>query len=299
MSADLPAPRAHSHIVDTLIEERATHLMARARLWALIRAVLYPMLGYKKAVKIADALRDVSGREAMDFAQDFLRMRLSVEGLDHVPAEGPCVILANHPGGIADGVAVWQMLKNHRPDTIFFANRDAIRVCPGLSDHIIPVEWRAGERNRDKTRETLKQAMTAFKDGKCIVVFPAGRMAHWSWAHKRLVEGPWMPTGVSLARKFRTPLIPMGVTQRMSLAFYGLGQIHEELRHMTVFYELLAKKQAHYTLRLAAPYRPEDLGGSEGALTEQIKAECEALAWGLSFQRPEPTRNEALAIEGP
>lgn len=299
MSADLPAPCAQSHIVDTLIEERAIHLMARPRLWAFIRALFYPMLGYGKAVEIADDLRHLSGREAMDFAQDFLKMRLSVEGLDHVPSEGPCVILANHPGGIADGVAVWQMLKARRPDTIFFANRDAIRVCEGLQDHVIPVEWRAGERNRDKTRETLKQAMGAFKDGKCIVIFPAGRMAKWSWSKMRLVEGDWLATGVSLARKFRTPLIPMGVTQRMSLAFYGLGQIHEELRHMTVFYELLAKKCAHYHLRLAPPYSPEDLVGSESALTDQIKAECEALAWGLNFQRPEPIKIEALAIEGP
>ena len=215
----------------------------------------------------------------MDFATEFLSMKVETHGLDHIPCQGPCVILSNHPGGIADGIAVWQMLRERRPDTIFFANRDAIRVCPGLADFVIPVEWRPGSRDREKTRETLKQAVTAFKNQQCIVVFPAGRMAHWDWSARALVEGPWLPTGVSLARKFKAPLIPMGLKQRMSLAFYGLGQIHDELRHMTVFYELLAKKAAKYRISLSAPIDTASLIGTDQAITDTLRAQCQTLAW--------------------
>ncbi|MBL4537580.1 MAG: 1-acyl-sn-glycerol-3-phosphate acyltransferase [Oceanicaulis sp.] len=267
-----------SHVVDQLIEERAVRLSANPWAWPLIKRVFYPLLGYQRARSIADALVEKSGREAMDWAQDFLSMSASVDGLDHVPETGPCVITANHPGGISDGIAVWQALKARRPDMVFFANRDAIRVCEGLADVVIPVEWREGHRNREKTRDTLKRAITAFQDGRCVVVFPAGRMSMWDWRTLSLRDESWQPTAVSLARKFKAPIISLGVKQRMSLWFYGLGLIHEELRHMTVFHELLAKKGAHYRLNFGAPLDPLTLAGDEQVASETLRLCSQGLA---------------------
>ena len=274
MDRSEPSP---THIVDSLIEERARRLHA-SPVWPAVKTVFFPLLGHGKAVRIADTLAPLGGAEAMDWSERFLDMQVSADGLPHVPETGPCVITANHPGGIADGIAVWQALKARRPDMVFFANRDAIRVCEGLSDIVIPVEWRPGARSRDKTRETLRQAIEAFKAGRCIVVFPAGRMAKWDWRKLRLAEEAWQVTAVSLARKFSAPIIPLGVKQRMSLMFYGLGQIHEELKHMTVFHELLAKRGARYGLKFAPCVEPHDLPEGESPATEALRAMSETLA---------------------
>lgn len=246
--------------------------------WPLIRRIVYPMLGYQRAVGVADSIAGLGGTDAMDWAQGFLSMTVSANGLTHVPETGACVVAANHPGGIADGIAVWDALKARRPDLVFFANRDAIRVCEGLSDCVIPVEWRAGERSRDKTRETLRQAVEAFRQGRCVVVFPAGRMARWDWRKLRLVEEDWAPTAVSLARKFDAPIIALGLKQRMSLMFYALGQVHEELKHMTVFHELLAKRGARYHMKFAPPVAPIDLPDGDGAASAALRAMTETLA---------------------
>ena len=53
---------------------------------------------------------------------------LTVEGLEHIPATGPALIVSNHPTGIADGVAVHDAVRTRRQDAIFFANADALRV---------------------------------------------------------------------------------------------------------------------------------------------------------------------------
>lgn len=269
-----PAPL---HIVDQLIEERALRLRSGPA-WPLIRRIVYPVLGYQRAVGVADSIAGLGGTAAMDWAQGFLSMAVTAEGLTHVPETGACVVTANHPGGIADGIAVWEALKARRPDMVFFANRDAIRVCPGLADCVIPVEWRAVERSRDKTRETLRQSVEAFRQGRCVVVFPAGRMARWDWGEFRLVEQDWAPTAVSLARKFDAPVIPLGLRQRMSLMFYALGQIHEELKHMTVFHELLAKRGARYRMKFAAPVAALDLPESDAAASTALRAMSETLA---------------------
>lgn len=269
---------SQAHVVDQLIEERAVRLSANPWLWPWIKRIFYPLLGYRRARQIADALADKSGQEAMDWAQDFLSMTTLEAGIDHVPETGPCVITANHPGGISDGIAVWQALKARRPDMVFFANRDAIRVCEGLADVVIPVEWREGHRNREKTRDTLKRAITAFQEGRCVVVFPAGRMSAWDWRSLSLQDSDWQPTAVSLARKFKAPIISLGVRQRMSLWFYGLGLIHEELRHMTVFHELLAKRGARYRLLFGAPMDPLELAGDEQTASEILRLCSQGLA---------------------
>lgn len=279
--APSPAPPEPSgkHIVDVLIEERAPRLMQRPRLWRAIQSVLYPALGYRRAVALADEIAPRPGPSAMDWTESFLQLRVQPWGLDAIPSQGGCVVVANHPGGIADGVAVWAALRQRRPDLCFFANRDALRVCPGLADIVLPVEWRTQSRRRDSTRETLRAALSAFRDGRCVVIFPAGRMAEWSWKRWGLKEKPWLPTAISLARRFDAPVIPLGVRQRMPFLYYALAQVSDELKDMTVFQGFMDKRRARYKLTFGTPVDPKSLPANEGEATEILRQRCEELAW--------------------
>ena len=143
--------------MDVLIEERCPKLRASPA-WPVVRPVLYSMLGYNKARRMADEIVELNGRESFDRLSRQLAFDLSVEGIDRMPREGRMIIAANHPTGLADGVAVWDLLKRVREDIIFFANADAIRVNPKFEDVIIPVEWVMEKRSPAKARETLKRA---------------------------------------------------------------------------------------------------------------------------------------------
>ena len=48
------------HIVDTLIEERAASLMRNPALWRAVRTFIYPLLGYDRAVDMANTIRSGS-----------------------------------------------------------------------------------------------------------------------------------------------------------------------------------------------------------------------------------------------
>lgn len=267
-------------VVDALIAERAPRLRMKPRLWALVQALALPVLGYETAVEMTRALQTRDADAVFAWAQAYLRLTLRVEGLGHVPATGPVMIAANHPGGVPDGVAVWQALAERRPDMVFFANRDALRVAPGLGPRLIPVEWRTKERDRSSARDTLRTAMEALNAGRCVVVFPAGRMAQWDWRSLSLAEPVWAPAFVSLARRFDAPVVPMGVRQRMPLLYYALSAISRELRDMTVFHAFLAQRGKTYRLRVGAPLASRALPGSDTAAAAHVRAVAEALAWG-------------------
>ena len=268
-----------THIVDTLIEERATRLMRHPAMWRVLRAGLRPLLGYRSAIAMADTITAMTGEEVLRYVSALLTLDVRVQGAKHVPARGRAIVAPNHPTGIADGVAVFDALKTRRTDITFFANRDAIRVCPGLADTIIPVEWIEARRTPARNRETLRAAVEAFRRERLVVIFPSGRLARPSLQGLR--ERPWQTTAANLARKFDAPLIPMHILARNSVLFYCFWLIHEELRDITLFRELLNKEARVYDVLIGPAFdATDDAQASTTALcrivTERMRAEAKA-----------------------
>ncbi|HLI66130.1 MAG TPA: 1-acyl-sn-glycerol-3-phosphate acyltransferase [Caulobacteraceae bacterium] len=260
------------HIVDELIEERAPSWVAK-RSWPLIRPLLYRLLDYRKAVRLADALKPMRGQEAIDHCSDLLGLKVTTSGLERVPPRGRLVVIVNHPTGIADGVAVYDALKAVRPDMIFFANADAFRVAPGFGDILIPVEWVEAKRTREKARQTLTLARAALEAERALVVFPAGRISR---RRNGVVADPeWAPSAVSLARKHDAPVAPIRMTGPYSTLFHLFDGVSNELRDITLFHELLNKRGDRYRLTIG-PLVPHDaLEGDAGEITERLKAYIE------------------------
>lgn len=270
MAAFLPeTERDDAHIVDVLIEERCPRLRASPA-WPLARPLLYSILGYGKARKMADELIQLSGRESFDRLSRQLAFDISINRLDRLPEKGRCIIAANHPTGLADGVAVWDVLKKKRDDIVFFANADAIRVNPRFEDVIIPVEWVQEKRSPAKTRETLKRAAAAFAEEKCVVIFPSGRLALKQ--DGRMVEKDWFPTVVGLARKQAAPVIPLNLDARNSALYYLFCDLSNELRDITLFNELLNKRGSKFQMTFGEPIDPKALAGEPVTVTEALKA---------------------------
>ncbi len=262
--------RPEPHICDVLIAERAPRL-TRSVAWPLVRPVLYKLLNYRQAVRMADAVRPLSGAEALDYMSDLLDLKVSVLNPERIPASGRCVIVANHPTGIADGIAVFDAVKARRPDAIFFANADALRVSPRLGETIIPVEWVHDKRTREKTRATLSAAKEAFEAGRCVVMFPAGRLARIG-KDGSVTDPEWAATAASLARKYDAPVVPIHVAGPYSRLFHWFDRVSQELRDITLFHELLNKRKKPFHLKVGKPIPPSRLDIDAGKATYALKA---------------------------
>lgn len=262
------------HIVDVLIQERAPGLLGRPLLGALGRSLLYPLLNYSEAVAVADEMAARDGLAAMRYLSEWLDLDLRVEQREQVPVRGPALVVSNHPTGIADGVVVFDALSPVREDLVVFANRDAVRIAPGLAEVMIPVEWKPEHRTRARTRETLESTRQAFRDDRLVVVFPSGRLAYMDQG--RLRERPWMSTAVGLARRHGVPVVPMHIEGRNSRLFYTFSRISEQLRDITLFHEVLNKRQGDYRVRFGEPIPPEALDGDSEDVTRRLQAHVES-----------------------
>jgi putative hemolysin len=257
------------HIVDVLIEERAPRL-AGGPFWPLARPALYQALNYKTARAMADAIAPLGGRAALDHVSRILDLKVRDRFLaERLPANGRCVIVANHPTGIADGVAVYDAVKRTRPDVCFFANADAHRVCPGFIDVLIPVEWVTAKRTIEKTKRTLRMANQAFNEERPVMIFPAGRLARME--NGQATDPDWEPSAVSMARKNKAPIIPIHVQGPYPFLFHTFDKFSKELRDITLFHELLNKKGQGYDLIVGPPIPPEQLAGDAEDTTLKLK----------------------------
>ncbi len=257
------------HIVDILIAERAPRLAA-SPLWPVVRPALYALLDYDRARAMADKVASVSGPDAMGYVSDLLALKLDITGLDRIPATGRVIVISNHPTGIADGIALYGALKKRRPDAIFFANADALRVSHRLGEVVIPVEWVEEKRTREKTRETLLRAREALEAERCVVVFPAGRLAVRG-ADGTLSDPPWAPSAASLARRYDAPIIPVHMSGPWSTLFHLFGRFSQELRDITLFHEMLNKAGKTYGLIFGRPIAPGVLETDSHAATLALK----------------------------
>lgn len=273
--ADAPAAPEHPdarppHIVDVLIAERAPRL-TRSFAWPLVRPALYGLLSYGAARDMADAVAVRSGAESMDYVSGLLDLEVTALMLERLPAAGRCVVVCNHPTGIADGVAVHDAIRRVRADAIYFANADALRVSPRLGEVVIPVEWVETKRTREKTRATLEAARAAFEQERCVVMFPAGRLAR-TGRDGALTDPAWAPTAVTLARKYDAPIIPIHVAGPWSRLFHTFDRFSMELRDITLFHEMLNKRGKPFGLTVGKPVDARRLDPDAAKATYALKA---------------------------
>jgi len=262
--------------IDPLIAERAPWLFSGRPHHRLARAGLHRLLGYRKTLAIGAALEHLPTPAIMATMAEMLARDVEAKGLENLPADGPALIVANHPTGIADGIILWSIVARIRPDLFIYTNSDILRVLPQMADLIVPVEWRLEKRTHAKTRETMTLTRAALEAGRLGVIFPSGRLAKRRGL--RLHEREWMPSAAMIARKFDVPVIPVNIRARNSALFYLFDFIHPTLRDITLFHETLNKARQPYRVTLGRPIPAHSLPETSAGAIEHLKAATLALA---------------------
>nr|NLI50923.1 glycerol acyltransferase [Propionibacterium sp.] len=178
---------------------------------------------FRREILDADAAVATGGLPA---AADLLLTRYSgpvtVAGAERVPADGPLLAVANHPGTV-DTLAVWRALAVRRDLRVIALDRPFLRAIPNIARHLLYVADDGHQRSR-----LVREAMRHLRGGGALLVFPAGEtepdpavrpeaalaaLAGWSRSPElfaRLVPGlPVLPlavSGVLAERSLRHPV---------------------------------------------------------------------------------------------
>ena len=117
------------HPIDQIMEERCPNLMKNKILWSFIKPSIFKIFKYYDAKRIVDDISEKSGFECFTYLTNFLQSDHFVKDINNVPKSGPIILAGNHPTGLTDGIVMFDVLKDHRPDYTLYANSDMIKIA--------------------------------------------------------------------------------------------------------------------------------------------------------------------------
>ena len=104
------------------------------------------------------------------WAVERLSRSLRIEGSRNIPAEGPALIVSNHPG-LADSLSLFAALPR-RDLRVVAAERAFLDALPNTSRYLIPIGERPGER--PAALGSLRAASRHLRHGGALLTFPGG-----------------------------------------------------------------------------------------------------------------------------
>jgi putative hemolysin len=125
-----------------------------------------------------------------------------------VPAGTPLVMVANHPFGIGDGIAMLALAEQlGRPYRILI-NSDFLKV-PEIRHLALPIDF-SDTREAIKTNvESRTAARRLLREGVTIVVFPAGGVATADGLAGRAEELPWKTFTARMIQQAEAAVLPV------------------------------------------------------------------------------------------
>jgi putative hemolysin len=171
-------------------------------------------------------LTRTQGLEGFAFVERVLELlgthyRLDPREREHIPLDGPLLVVANHPLGMQDALALLQLIGSVRSDVRILGN-DWLATVPPLKQLLLPVDVfgnGAGSRPRDIYR--------ALANGEALIVFPAGEVSRVRAGGVR--DGRWSEGFARLSQRCQAPVLPIHVAARNSAMFYGLSMLAKPL----------------------------------------------------------------------
>lgn len=200
-------------------------------------------------------------------ALDSLPFGVEVErgSIDLVPAEGAVVVVANHPHGGADTLALGALLTERRSDLRILAN-SVVTGVSALSPWLIPVDILSGRGEAAvRNHRAMRQALGHLRQGGCLLVFPGGAVSALRWTSPRVEDPPWTRHVSALVRRGRATVVPVGIPGRNSWLFQAAGLAHPLLRTAMLPREFLRWKGKTVRVRIGRPVSAARWAGLPGA----------------------------------
>ncbi len=171
--------------------------------------------------------------------------------LRNIPARGRVIIVANHPLGGLDGLALLRLVGSIRRDVRVVANELLLNIDP-LKGVFLPVDV----FGNGTSKAHLSRIMDALANEEAVIIFPAGEVSR-AGVHG-IRDRKWLSGFIRIAEKTAAPVVPIHIKARNSALFYLTAKLSASLSML-----MLPREMTQFTgkiaLTIGAPIEAETL----------------------------------------
>ncbi|OUR83468.1 GNAT family N-acetyltransferase [Cycloclasticus sp. 46_120_T64] len=218
------------------------------------------------------------GFDFIDQVFDYFNFSYAVSHLDrrNIPASGRLVIVANHPLGALDGLALLKLVGEVRRDVKIVVN-DVLMDFKAIDSLLLPVD----NLNKSTQKSSIRHILSCLENEQAVIVFPAGEVSRIRPNGVR--DGKWSAGFLSFAKKTKAPVLPVHVGARNSSLFYSSSMVYKPLSGMLLAHEMFNKHSKTINFRIGepVPYRSiESLPLGKKELSKLLRNEVYRLGKG-------------------
>ncbi|MBE8909195.1 lysophospholipid acyltransferase family protein, partial [Enterobacter asburiae] len=195
--------------------------------------------------QFAAAHRHLKGLDMVEQVLEHLDIlcTVSARDLEQIPEYGPLVIIANHPTGTLDGLALMYAVSRVRRDVKVVTNRMLTHLEP-LSSLFIPVDNMGGRT----AKSSLVQMEQHLQNAGVLIFFPAGEVSRPT--RKGIRDKKWHSGFIKLASKLRAPLLPVHIQAHNSVLFYASTLVSPTLSMLLLMQQMFRRRHSQLPIKI-------------------------------------------------
>ncbi len=260
--------------------------------------------------KVEDDMKAGSTDNFFRLACKHLPLNYEVKGLENIPAEGPCVIVSNHPHGMSDGIMIGDVVMKARSDVRIVVN-EFLHCVRGMRPYQITVDVYGGEAAKRANMSGMREILKWLRDGHCLIIFPSGSAASWSEEDGRVIDDPWQENMAAIIRKTKATVVPMHFSGQNGALFQFVTRKWKDKRSALLAREIKRDRRTLHQVRVGKPIPGSrlELLPTDSALSDYLRLSTmmlrypdTAAACSMEFPRvlapvAEPVSPEELQAE--
>jgi putative hemolysin len=210
--------------------------------------------------------KEVKGFEFIDRVLDYFNFSYSLSHTDrmNIPASGRVVIVANHPLGALDGLALLKLVGEVRRDVRIVAN-DVLNHVDQLSSLFLPVD----NLGRSTRKRDIGRIVESLHNEEAVIVFPAGEVSRAGMTG--IKDGKWNSGFLRFAKKANAPILPVYLGGKNSSLFYGMSYLNKSMSGLLLVQEMFNKRSVTIPVRIGEPIPFSHIDAVPLTLNEKTK----------------------------
>ena len=231
--------------VEQVLSQNLPGLTAKPWLYKPVKGALRRLLHEQDFIDFAQRYPHLQGLEFVEQVLDYFNFRYSVRDneIERIPTTGRIVIIANHPIGSLDGLALLKLVSDIRSDVKVVANQLLMALKP-LHNLLLPVNNMSGGTER-RALDNIQQHLA--NEG-ALILFPSGEVSRLR--PEGIRDGKWHSGFLRFANNAKAPILPIYIDGRNSALFYGASMLYKPLATMLLVQEMFKQQRKKLEMRI-------------------------------------------------